>query len=362
MRTPRLFLVAILGATGFGSSLRAADAPAANTAIVWKQGAELTVEGRGWTEGLKNVYDRLPAKAEGKVTKSVWGLSHHASGITVRFLSDAQTIYVHWTLTSAKLTIPHMPDMGVSGLDLYCREKKGSWGWRASGQPKAQSNSAAFPGTPGVLSEYLLYLPLYNGISQLKLGVSAGSRLEAAPARAGKDARPVVFYGTSITQGSSASRPGLSFTNIVGRRRGTPIVNLGFSGSGKMEPEMAELLAEIDARLYVLDCLWNMTDEMIKERAEPFVRILHAKRPNTPILLLEDSNVHCVCPTSKGRIIRAVVEKLSSEGLTGLRFQDNRNMLGTDREGTVDGCHPNDIGMLRCADALAPVIDKFLKK
>ncbi len=237
MRTPRLFLVTILGATCFGSGLEAADAPAAKTEIAWKQGAQLTVEGRGWTAGLKSCYDRLPAKAEGKVTKPVWWLSHHSSGLRVRFLSDAKTIHVHWTLTSAKLTIPHMPDIGVSGLDLYCREKDGSWGWRASGQPKAQSNNAAFPGTPGVLSEYLLYLPLYNGVSQLELGVSAGSRLEAASVRRGEDAKPVVFYGTSITQGSSASRPGLSFTNILGRRLDVPIVNLGFSGSGKMEPE-----------------------------------------------------------------------------------------------------------------------------
>jgi hypothetical protein len=361
MRNPWLSLVTLLGATCFGSWLQAADPSAAPIEIAWKQGAELTVEGRGWTEGLKNAYDRLPAKAEGKVTKSVWWLSHHSSGLRVRFRSDAKTIYVHWTLTSEKLTIPHMPDIGVSGLDLYCREKNGSWGWLASGQPKAQSNRAAFPGTPGVLSEYLLYLPLYNGVSNLEIGVSAGSRLEAAPARAGEDARPVVFYGTSITQGSSASRPGLAFTAIVGRRLDAPIVNLGFSGSGKMEPAMSDLLSEIDARLYVVDCLWNMSPEMFQERAGPFLRALRAKRPSTPILLLEDSNVWNTSPTDKGRIARDLVEKLSAEGIKGLCFQDNENMLGTDREGTVDGCHPNDIGMVRCADALTPVLEKFLK-
>ncbi len=158
-----------------------------------------------------------------------------------------------------------------------------------------------------------------------------------------------MFYGTSITQGGCASRPGMASTAIVRRELDVPVVNLGFSGNGRMEPEMADLLAELDPAVYVLDCLWNMRPAEVSERVAPFVRTLRTARPDTPILLVEDSSVRNTTPTEKGTILRRIHEELTTEGIGNLHFLSNRDMLGTDGDGTVDGCHPNDVGMIRQA-------------
>jgi len=153
----------------------------------------------------------------------------------------------------------------------------------------------------------------------------------------------------------------MACTAIVGRQLDAPVINLGFSGNGKMEPEMAELLAELDPAVYVLDCLWNMRPADVSERVGPFVRRLRAARPNTPILLAEDSSVGNITPTEKGVILRRVYEDLKAEGATNLHFLSNRDMLGTDGEGTVDGCHPNDLGMMRQAVVFSTSLAEILK-
>ena len=134
------------------------------------------------------------------------------------------------------------------------------------------------------------------------------------------------------------------------------MINLGFSGNGRMEPELAQLLGELDPAVFVIDCLWNMTPEMVSERVEPFVRILREARPATPIVLAEDSHF-MDRPTGDGEILRDIYRKLKAEGDEHLHLLPNTGMLGSDTEGTVDGCHPNDLGMMRQAEVFA----KFLK-
>lgn len=102
--------------------------------------------------------------------------------------------------------MPHMPATGVSGLDLYARDDKGAWKWVANGRPSAVTNKAALAtGLPKGKREYLLYLPLYNGVKEVKIGVSKGATLEKAPPRAAHLIQPIVYYGTSIAQGGCAS-------------------------------------------------------------------------------------------------------------------------------------------------------------
>lgn len=327
---------------------------------VWHDCKSLVVEGKGWTD-TKSFYDRLPAKAEGKVTPSVWGLSHHSAGMCVPFTTDARSIQVRWTLLpNGNLSMPHMPATGVSGVDLYSKGASGRWQFVANGRPAGVTNTARF--SPPVGQPCLLYLPLYNGVTSVEIGVPKGNTLSGAdPAAAGRR-KPIVIYGTSITHGGCASRPGLAFPAIVGRQLDTPVINLGFSGSGKMEPAMAELLAELDPSVYVLDCLWNMSPELVSARVEPFVKTLRAARPDTPILLAEDCSVDNVCPTEKGRIVREIHGKLTAEGVKNLHFLANLGMLGDDSEGTVDGCHPNDLGMMRQAEVFAKALAPLLPK
>lgn len=338
--------------------------------LLWYDVRLLGVEGQGFTD-VKSPFDRLPAKAEGKVTSSVWGLSHHSAGLAVRFVTDAQTIHGRWTLTSANLAMPHMPATGVSGLDLYVKESSGNWRWLAVGQPKAQTNSVALTsGLPAGEREFLLYLPLYNGVSSVELGIAKDAFLAQAEPRPEMQRKPLLFYGTSITQGGCASRPGMVHTAILGRRMNYPVINLGFSGSGRMEPAMADLISEIDAAVYVLDCLPNMNAQEVQERLIPFVKKLRAVRPEAPILLVEDrtyansflvSNSANRNKTSR-EALQAAYRTLKSEGTTNLGYLAGDTLLGADGEDTVDGSHPTDLGFLRQADALQPAIAKLLPR
>ncbi len=313
---------------------------------LWYDGRLLLLEGKGW-ENTESYYDRLPAPAKDKVRAPVWDLSHDSAGMCLRFVTEATSIKIRWTLRKNDLALPHMPATGVSGIDLYMRTDDSRWTFVQNGRPHSVSNEASFRVAPG--GECLLYLPLYNGVESIKIGVPKDKTLSKPRESPGKQNRPIVFYGTSITQGGCASRPGMACTAIVRRQLDMPVINLGFSGNGKMEPEMADLLAELNPVAYVLDCLWNMRPAEVSERVGPFVKKLRAVRPSTPILLVEDSSVSNTTPTEKGTILRRICEDLKAEGITDLHFLSNRDMLGTDGDGTVDGCHPNDIGMRRQA-------------
>jgi len=171
----------------------------------------------------------------------------------------------------------------------------------------------------------------------------------------------VVFYGTSITQGGCASRPGICATSIVGRELGVNVINLGFSGNGHMEPEIAELLCDLNPAAFVLDPLWNMTPEMVSERFEPFIKKLREARPDTPIFLVEDSSIKNR-PTTNGKILRKIYAELAAAGDRNLYFIPNTGMLGEDGEATVDGCHLTDLGMVRQAEVFIKHLRSVLQK
>ena len=160
--------------------------------------------------------------------------------------------------------------------------------------------------------------------------------------------------------------------NVVGRTLDVPVVNLGFSGSGVMEYEMSEHLAAIDASCYVLDCLWNMgmtkasdvnnwRGRNVDENYEPFIRNLRAKRPGVPIVMAERCDVYCRPQNSQDQFIRKLYEKLIAEGWTNLVYLPKDKMYTGDLEGTVDGCHPNDWGMMSMAKAFGAAVRQALK-
>jgi lysophospholipase L1-like esterase len=334
----------------------------------WHDIRDLVVEGKGWTD-TKAFFDRLPAKAEGVVRKEVWGLSRHSAGLCVRFAVDATTISARWSLVSDRLAMPHMPATGVSGLDLYVKTDAG-WRWLAVGQPdRARENTSVLvKGLPPARREYLLYLPLYNGVSSVEIGVPEGCKLEPGAAWPAGRRKPIVFYGTSITQGGCASRPGMAHVAILGRRLDRPVINLGFSGNGLMEPELAALLAEIDPAVYVLDCLPNMTAKLVSERVEPFVRTLRKAHPATPIVLAEDRTYTnaAIVPSARERnatsraALKAACERLKAEGVGNLHYLPGDTQLGPDGDDTVDGSHPTDLGFYRMADAFEKVLAPLL--
>ena len=173
-----------------------------------------------------------------------------------------------------------MTPIGASGLDLYARDPAGKWRWVGVTRPGGKIVRQEIIGglAPG-LREYALYLPLYNGVESLSVGVPPNAAFEPLAPRTEK---PIVFYGTSITHGASASRPGIVHTAILGRRFDRPVVNLGFSGNGRMDAAVGDLLITIDAAVFVIDCLPNMNDAQVRDRTLPLVNQHRAAHPSTP--------------------------------------------------------------------------------
>ncbi len=178
----------------------------AKTNIAWYDASVIGVEGKAWTD-TASFYDRLPARAEGRATASVWGLSKHSAGMAVRFRTDSRNIQARWKLRSQNLAMPHMPATGVSGLDLYGKGDDGRWSWIGAGRPtEFPLNTAGLAaGLPPGEREYLVYLPLYNGVEQVEIGVASDATVKRSLAAGSR--KPIVFYGTSITHGGCASRP-----------------------------------------------------------------------------------------------------------------------------------------------------------
>ena len=330
-------------------------------------GRLLPIEGRAFDD-TEHYYDRLPANVTTNVNGGVRAMKHHTAGMQFRFSTDSKKLVFKWVPYNQGLSMDHMPSTGVSGIDVYRFDAaKGRWVYVRTGRITSPTGGSLDLGwTPG--TPCLVNLPLYNGVRSFSLGVEpTASVTPLQPRKSGVD-KPVVFYGTSITHGGCCSRPGLSFVNIVGRNLDVPVVNLGFSGSGVMEFEMSEHLARIDASCYVLDCLWNMGSAAsgqrpgrnVEDNYEPFIRNLRAKRPDVPIVMAEQCDVYCGGQNGKDRYIKALYDKLVAEGWKNLVYLPKDEMYPSDLEGTVDGCHPNDWGMMSLAKAFGDAVQKAL--
>jgi len=368
--TPKLRLLSLALISGLiAASSLFARAPAAAPAVppepelTWHQVAQWGVEGRAWPEMDRlRFFDRFPVVAQGRVTDAVWNLSRDSAGMVVRFRTDATTIWANYTLRNERLAGANMTAIGASGIDLYARDPAGKWRWAAVTRPagKVVRQFIINDLTPGV-REYAAYLPLYNGVDELSIGVPPGAQFERLAPRTEK---PIVFYGTSITHGASASRPGMVHTAILGRRFDRPVVNLGFSGNGRMDAAVGELLVKIDAAVYVIDCLPNMNAAMVREKCIPLVKQLRAARPDTPIVLVEDRRFtnewvrakQIQFHTDNHAALREGFETLQKEGVKGLYYIGGDALLGDDTEGATDGSHPNDLGFMRQADVFEPVL------
>ena len=322
--------------------------------LLWYDAKQLVVEGKGWTD-TENFYERIPARAKPDVPEMVWTLGKRTAGLAVRFSTDSKKIAAIWDGGGA---MNHMAATGNSGLDLYAR-RGGRWVFCGVGRPQSQRTTADLAtDLAGKLTEYLLYLPLYSAVTELRIGIERDARMVSPPPRPASRAKPLVFYGTSITQGGCASRAGMCHPAILGRWFDREVLNLGFSGSGKMEPELAHLLGELDAAILVLECLPNMTADMVRERVQPFVRILRVAQPATPILLVESPLNPSDNPGNEA--LRDAFATLTDEGVSRLYYLPGESQLAGTENGTVDGAHPTDLGFNRMAVAYEPIVRAIL--
>lgn len=347
-------------------------------------GAE--VHGSGW-ESLAGRFVRLEDSAEGLVRKPVWDLSRNSAGLSLVFRSNTRRLELSFDVFGWK-GMNHMPATGVSGVDLFAYKPDGEELWCAAKfMPQFKEEYIEVPGATAQMSsdpssaqarrvrvtrvaycfeqidyeegceeyEWHLYLPLYNTVENFRMAVEEGCRLEWVP----RDERqPIVVYGTSIAQGACATRPGMAWTNLVERELRYPVVNLGFSGNGKLEAELFALLDQIDAGVYIIDCLPNIkVTDNFEEKLEAGIKLLR-EHHSCPILVVDHSghtnertNLSRCFPDELNRRQAALVKRLRKEGIKQLYYL-TRNEIAWDKDSMVEGIHPNDRGMMQQAEAV----------
>lgn len=328
------------------------------------------IQNQGWTEEIGKSYQRLPDRAKKVVREPVWGLSENSAGLAIHFYTNATTIEIRYGVKGSH-AMPHMPATGKTGVDLYAVDSDGKWRVATDRYNFGDTISYTFSNLSQSKYhkhgfEYRLYLPLYNTVTWMKIGVPDSAELRFIPVLAEK---PIVVYGTSIAQGGCASRPGMGWTNILSRKLDYPVVNLAFSGNGPLEKELVDLMDEMDASLYIFDCLPNMgnlSSEEVIRRTLYGVKKLREKH-DAPILIVDHIGYRNAELNEGSRETAERMNEASRQAFDSLRRLGVKNIhhlhkdsINMPMDGCVDNIHPTDLGMQVYADAYEKIVRKIL--
>ena len=321
----------------------------------------------GIAKNPRGVLCRLPETFLPECSEGVQRLAYHLAGACIRFSTDADQLAVIWELTETS-NMPHFAASGQSGMELFEETDEGTHHIknlitamdRGHGCCKKQSTCFSLPGG---MRHYVLYLPLYNGLTQLLLGFPQDAQI--LPGRMPAIQQPIVFYGSSITQGGCASKAGSAYTTILCRRLDAAQMNLGFSGNGKGEENMARYIASLPMSLFVLDYDHNApTPNHLEITHEPFFQIIRRAQPELPIVILSRPGFDMNPEENSVRreITCRTYQHAISSGDQHVVYVDGETLFGkTDRDMcSVDGIHPNDLGFWRIAERLEPILRSLL--
>ena len=353
-------LVCLMGALSM--ALIAGLAPNAQ----WTEIRPADVEGRLWDD-VERPFDRIPARVK-RTLPGVWGNGVTPTGQLVDFESDSRNIAVKVKYASNRFGELNFNYVAFSGFDLYIFDQ-GKWRWAATmGHGTKWAVEMTYPlleNLPAGKRRFRLYLPLRNRLQSVALGTDAGAKTTLIPPRRDK---PVIYYGTSIIHGAFACRAGLGLTSRLGRALDRPVVNLGFSGGAKLEPAMAELMAEKEASVYVCDPFHNLSVANIRANFEKFFDILCTKHPTTPVILLGAPH-RCnlwmwpdrlAGEEAKTRLFEELAPKVAAK-YKNFRYVPGQDLYG-DCEWSMDGVHPNDEAFANMTKNLTPILRAALSK
>ena len=302
-------------------------------------------------------FQRLPQQHKDDLRKEVWDLSQNSAGVSVSFTTDSPELQVKWSIMN-DLRMNHMTDVGIKGIDLY-QKRNGAWHYLSTGIPTGKDNEQfLFRELSKESREYRLHLPLYDTVTSLKIGIDDGSRFEIIKNKN----KPIIFYGTSITQGGCASRPGIAYTNIISRSLGIECINLGFSGNGHLELAVANIISESKAKLYVIECMANVDLDMIRKNTMPLIECIRSNKSSQTqhIVFCEEAindkwhpdKVSIESKNRKNIELHKQVKDAKSKGYDNLHIISQVGLIDEDTEATVDGVHYNDLGFERHAKHL----------
>lgn len=303
-------------------------------------------------------FRRIPRAVAVQVSEAVAYLNDNTAGGRVRFRTDSRKVAIYAQLCAVG-KMPHFALTGSVGFDVYA---DGRYMGTAIPPFEVADRFEAMVWLDGKSHEVQINFPLYSGVTQLFVGVDEGASLSAAQPY---EDLPVVFYGSSITQGGCASRAGNSYQAILSRELGFDYINLGFSGSAKAEQPMVEYIASLPMRAFVLDYDHNAPDEAhLQATHEPFYKAVRAAHPDIPIVMMTRP-VYRLNKEERRRlaIVRATYENAVDAGDENVYFIDGRQLVGKAfaELSTVDGCHPNDIGFYAMAKRVRKTLEPLLK-
>ncbi len=316
-------------------------------------------------------FRRMPQSVADTISPGVGQLCRHTAGGRVRFRTDSPYLVIRAVLADCAW-MGHMSFLGAGGFSVYTRQE-GAWKFCKSIVPSAESDAEKRCFLQGLvhfptaeIREIMVYFPLYSGVVDLWIGLQDGSALsEGLPYRY---KTPVLFYGSSITQGGCASRPGNSYEGFLSRGLDCDYLNLGFSGSGKAEEAMGEYLAELPASVFVMAYDHNAPDTgYLAQTHERLYRLYRAKKETVPIILVSRPDFGSDPSDAERRdIIRQTYHHALQEGDLHVYFLDGEDLFaspdGTACDCTVDGSHPNDLGFYRMAKKIGAQIKSCLRE
>lgn len=333
----------------------------------WYDALDIGIKGQGWFGEIRP-YHRLPGEAEEYVSRQTWAFAQHPAGLSVSFRTDSMNLLACWKLMY-RARVPHMSPISIGGIDLYSRRSTRDWGYVATGFAgrEVENVDCLVKCVKSIPRDYLVYLPLFTGLRYLLIGVDSGATVTSASlGRPG--VLPVCFYGTSLTQGACASRPGMAYVNIVGRMLNVDTINLGFSGAGTMEISVAKLLQRVRCSAFVLDCAPNMSPGMIRDNCPKFIAELRASHGDVPISLVECPrypnswffpNLHDAY-VGKNAALKETFDSLVSSGDKYLHYlaEDEQGHSGTDASVMN---HATDLFMFWYAHSVAKHLGRILR-
>lgn len=311
-------------------------------------------------------FHRLDTSKHKDLPPHIKSLLTNSAGLFITFKTNSNTIAAKWCV-SKKKALNNLTPIANKGLDLYIKDKD-KWVYAGSGRPDSDcSTYTLVKNMNNQEKECLLYLPLYDETKSLEIGVDNKSSFNLYTNPFNKR---ILIYGSSILQGASASRPGLAYPAILSRATGFNFINMGLSGSAKMEKSVADAIAGMEAEAFILDCVPNSSPKEITERTAYLVKGIRKEHPKKPIIIIQSiiresgnwDQSAALTVKQQNENIKTEYEKLKKEGIKKLYFISADKLIGTDHEGTIDGVHPNDLGFGRMVDILKPKISKILKK
>jgi len=311
-----------------------------------------------------NGFRRLPEEISKAIGPELDNLSRETSGGRIRFKTDSINVAIRVSFEFASL-MSHMAFVNAGGFDLYENTAFGST-FRGSYRPPCNGKPAyAFNLWAGQgMKDLTINFPSYGSPLSVEIGIQKGSRLEKTDGY--KNCDPIVFYGSSITQGGCASRPGLTYANYISRRFNMDYYNFGFSGNGKGEESVVRYMASLPMSVFVSDYDHNAPSfEHLEETHYRMYEIIREAHPNIPYFMISKpdfDNDPNGAPRRRDIIYNSYL-KAREKGDRNVYFIDGKRIFeGNDRaDCTIDGCHPNDLGMYRFADTLIGEFTRILK-